>query len=123
MQALFEKAYFEWFRVDLETISANLVNLNCSVPGVRPQIGLSALIDADGRRKTSEEAQTGTRPVWFDDGWRETRVFWRDHLPAGAGLRGPAIIEQMDTTIVVEPGNTMDQDSDGNLIIDIGDAP
>ena len=47
---------------------------------------------------------------------------WRDHLPLDATLTGPAIIEQMDTTIVIEPGDSLETDIEGNLIITIGGA-
>jgi hypothetical protein len=40
----------------------------------------------------------------------DTPVYWRDHLPADAEIAGPAIIEQMDTTIVIEPGDHRDAD-------------
>ena len=65
------------------------------------------------------EAETGRRPVWFG-GFVETPVYWRDHLPADAVIHGPAIVEQMDTTIVIEPGDIARQDGDGNIIIAIG---
>lgn len=121
MQALFERAYHDRFRVDLPTIRANLVNLNCSVIGRRPAVDLSLLIDAAGRRATVAAAQTGSRPVWFG-GWTDTPVYWRDHLPAELDLAGPAIIEQMDTTIVVEPECRVAADADSNLIITVGAA-
>ena len=41
------------------------------------------------------------RKVWFG-AWVETPVYWRDHLPLDPGLTGPCIIEQMDTTIVID---------------------
>lgn len=119
MQRLFERAYHARFRVDLPTIRANLVNLNCSVIGERPEVDLSSLIDPAGRRATAEPRTT--RPVWFG-GWRETPVYWRDHLPLTIGLEGPAVIEQMDTTIVVDPGCRATSDRDGNLIVEVPHA-
>ena len=119
LQQRFEAAYHARFHVDLPTIRANLVNLNCSVIGQRPLIDLSRLIDPAGRRASATQAQTGSRPVWFG-GWVETPVFWRDHLPPDLALPGPAIIEQMDTTIVVAPGDHVRADATGNLIIDVG---
>jgi len=59
--------------------------------------------------------------VWFG-GWVATPVYWRDHLPLDLALHGPAIIEQMDTTTLVEPGDLVTSDADGNLIIHIGGA-
>ena len=116
LQAAFERAYHARFRVDLDSIPANLVNLNTSVIGARPEIDLAALIDPAGRRATLAEAQTCTRPVWFE-GWTDTPVYWRDHLPADLNLTGPAIIEQMDTTLVLDPGDHARMDADGNLIV------
>ena len=116
LQGLFEAAYHARFRVDLPTIRANLVNLNVSVIGVRPALDLSQLIDPAGRKDRAEPASS--RKVWFD-GWHETPVFWRDHLPLKLLLQGPAIIEQMDTTIVVDPGAQVASDTDGNLIVEV----
>jgi len=118
LQQRFNAAYHARFHVDLPTIRANLVNLNCSVIGQRPLIDLSRLIDPAGRCRDTAQAQTGTRPVWFG-GWVETPVYWRDHLPPDLALQGPAIIEQMDTTIVVAPGDLVRVDPTGNLIITI----
>jgi N-methylhydantoinase A len=116
LQQRFEEAYFARFHVALPEIRANLVNVNTSVIGRREEIDLSALIDSKGRKKTLTDAQTGTRSVWFD-GFIDTPIYWRDHLPADATLIGPAIVEQMDTTIIIEPGDHAHQDADGNLII------
>lgn len=121
LQELFEAAYFHRFRVDLPEIKASLVNVNTSVIGRRPGIDLALLIDPAGRRETLDAARTATRPVWFD-GWRETPVYWRDHLPLSARIVGPAIVEQMDTTIVIEPGDDAVQDRDGNIIITLGNT-
>ncbi|MCU0909691.1 MAG: hypothetical protein MUF73_20245 [Rhodobacteraceae bacterium] len=66
-------------------------------------------------------AQTGTRPVWFD-GWRETPVYDRAKLPPDAVIQGPAIVEQMDTTLVIDPGDRAAPDPEGNLIVTIGGA-
>jgi N-methylhydantoinase A len=117
MQRLFEAAYHARFRVDLPTIRANLVNLNVSVIGERPALDLSRLIDPTGRKATAEPADT--RKVWFD-GWHTTNVYWRDHLPLRIDFQGPAIIEQMDTTIVIDPGARVASDPDGNLVIEVG---
>ncbi|MES2845836.1 MAG: hydantoinase/oxoprolinase family protein [Pseudomonadota bacterium] len=114
LQQGFEAAYHARFRVTLPTIRANLVNLNTSVIGQRPQADLSRLIDPAERRPTAVPRET--RTVWFD-GPTETPVYWRDHLPLDVTLTGPAIIEQMDTTIIVEPGDRVTSDADGNLIL------
>lgn len=122
LQLLFEKAYFARFKVELPEIRANLVNLNTSVTGVRPQIDLSRLIDPAGRGATLEDARREIRPVWYHGIWHDTPVYAREKLPLDATIEGPAILEQMDATTVLEPGDRARSDADGNIIIDIGEA-
>ncbi|WP_075217943.1 hydantoinase/oxoprolinase family protein [Mongoliimonas terrestris] len=119
LQRRFEEAYLARFHVELPEIRANLVNVNTSVIGRRAEIDLSALIDAHHRKGSLEEATTGRRPVWFG-AFVDTPIYWRDHLPADAVIEGPAVVEQMDTTILIEPGDTARQDADGNLVITLG---
>lgn len=116
VQRRFEAAYHARFRVDLPTIRANLVNLNVSVIGERPAQDLSRLIEPAGRKESAEPA--ARRKVWFD-GWHQAPVYWRDHLPLKIELQGPAIIEQMDTTVVIDPGARVGSDVDGNLIVEV----
>jgi len=122
LQALFDKAYFARFKVELPEIRANLVNLNTSVTGVRPAIDLSRLIDPAGRATTLDEARREIRPVWYAGQWHDTPVYAREKLPLDAVIDGPAILEQMDATTVLEPGDRACCDADGNIIIDIGEA-
>ena len=56
--------------------------------------------------------------MWFDGGWRDTPVYLRDALPRDAVFPGPAIVEQLDTTTVVEPGFTARRDPLGNLLLE-----
>lgn len=116
LQRLFDAAYDARFRVELPEIRANLVNLTCSVTGERAALDLSRLIDPLGRRAVARPE--GERAVWFGE-WVETPVYWRDHLALDLALQGPAIIEQMDSTLVVEPGAVVTSDADGNLIVDL----
>jgi N-methylhydantoinase A len=120
IQRRFEEVYFNRFRVRLDNIKANIVNVNTSVIGRRAAFDLSRLIDPSGRKSRLEDAQTDTRPVYFDGGFQETPVYQREALPSDAAFDGPAIIEQMDTTILVEPGDHVTSDNEGNLIIHVG---
>lgn len=122
LQDLFETAYFARFKVELPEIRANLVNLNTSVIGLRAPLDLSTLIDPAGRAATLDGALNEVRPVWFDGRWIDTPVYARERLPLDAVLDGPAILEQMDATTVLPPGDTLAGDPDGNLIITIAGA-
>ena len=119
LQSLFEAAYHARFKVALPNIRANLVNLNCSVIGRRPETDLSRLIDPEGRLGAASIKEM--RRVWFS-GWRDVPVYWRDHLPLDLSLQGPAVIEQMDTTIIIDPDCTVTSDPDGNLIVEVKHA-
>jgi len=116
----FEAAYMARFKIALDEIRPKLVNINTSVIGVRPPLDLSLLIDPAGRQATVADARTGSRPVFFDTDWVETPVYARERLPIDAAFNGPAIVEQMDTTIVIEPGDRVTGDTQGNLIIHVG---
>lgn len=116
----FEAAYMARFRIELDEIRAKLVNANTSVIGVRPTFDLTRLIDGAGRAADLAAARTGARPVYFDGAWRETPVYWRDSLPIDYRLEGPAIVEQMDTTVVIEPGDVATPDALGDILVDVG---
>ena len=122
LRALFEEVYYNRFRVELAEIKANLVNIKTSVIGEREPLDLSKLIDPGGRKSSINDAQTGVREVYFDGRWHPTPVYWRDHLPEAFTMDGPAVIEQMDTTILIEPGDRARSDANGNILVAIGEA-
>jgi len=61
-----------------------------------------------------EDAQVAERPAYFGR-FVPTAIYERARLPLGAGLAGPAIVEQTDTTTVIPPGVTARVDPVGNL--------
>jgi N-methylhydantoinase A len=75
-----------------------LVNLRLTAIGRLPSLSL-ALPPA------TAPARCRMREVWFPQvGSTPCPVHWREGLAAGETLAGPAIIEAMDSTIVVPPG-------------------
>jgi len=64
-------------------------------------------------------AKTGERPVYFPDlgGFVETSLYDRAKLQPGNELVGPAIVDQLDATTVILPGQTAVVDTYRNLII------
>lgn len=62
----------------------------------------------------------GTRAVYFDaETSVEAPVYMRADLGPGQSIAGPAIIEQLDTTTPIYPGDSVAVTSDGHLIITI----
>jgi N-methylhydantoinase A len=53
----------------------------------------------------------------MEGGFRKTPIYQRASLPQQ--LVGPAIIEQLDCTTVLEPGNKLTIDKLGNLLIEV----
>jgi N-methylhydantoinase A len=75
------------------------------------------------------ELQTGPLPepvssrgVTFDDGETHdsTPVYWRADLCAENRIEGPALIAEPDATVLLAPGDRLEVDSFGNLIITVG---
>jgi len=59
----------------------------------------------------------GERTVHLEGGSRTVPVYQRFALAPGAGIAGPAIIEQPDTTTLLLPGQTGIVDAHGHLIL------
>jgi N-methylhydantoinase A len=68
-----------------------------------------------------EKAQRGTRSVYLDDTGRyaDISIYRRDSLPIGVKQAGPFIVEQIDSTTIVLPGEQAHVEPNGNLIIDM----
>ncbi|PTB16939.1 methylhydantoinase [Trinickia symbiotica] len=66
------------------------------------------------------DAMVGTRRVWIPEagGFTDCPLYDRETLGPGHALDGPAIINQMDSTTLVLPGQTACVDSFLNLIIE-----
>jgi N-methylhydantoinase A len=60
--------------------------------------------------------------VFGEEGAVKTGVFRRDELSAGARIPGPAIVEQLDSTVVTPPGDEAEIDGYSNIIIRVGGA-
>lgn len=67
----------------------------------------------------AEAALKGVRPMIFapDGIAQETPVFGGAKLGAGDTVRGPAVIEEITTTLVIEPGWTAVLDANGTYVV------
>jgi N-methylhydantoinase A len=117
LREVFDEAYWQRFRVRVPDARAVLVSLHTGVVGRRKRIDLRAL--ASKRDAAAPASAEPSRQVWFDGGWCETAIHRREALLPGARFSGPAIVEQLDATVLIEPGQPVEVDSLGNLIIDV----
>ena len=120
LREAFERAYFDRFGIALPELGALLVNLKTSVIGRREAVDLGLLAAGTERVSRPEDAIEEERPVWFPQGWLPTPVFARDRLPLEGRFEGPALLRQLDTTIVIEPGDRVEIDRFGNLLVTVG---
>ena len=67
------------------------------------------------------DARKGSRQVYFQElgTYTETSVYDHYKLPVGQELKGPAIVEQRESTAVVGPSGVFHVDANGNLVINI----
>lgn len=112
----FNAAYREKFGNVLEGIPAVIVNLRTVVVGTRTA---AALPQATATGSGGSPVPQGRRPVHFGKTWFDTPVFRREALQPGMSLDGPAIIEQSDTTTVIEPDMALTVDRNGNLLVKV----
>ncbi|HJM93744.1 MAG: hydantoinase/oxoprolinase family protein [Alphaproteobacteria bacterium] len=122
IQAAFDEAYFNRFALHLPEIGAVLVTLHTAVIGRRREVALASLMEPGLRAEDLAAAEHGQRKVWFPGGWQDTPIISRDALPIGACFMGPAVLEQLDTTIIIEPSNEVEVDQAGNLVIHVAAA-
>ncbi len=112
--AAFEATYRRAYGRVLPGVPIRVVNLRSAVTGRRPKIDLLSL--APAADAALDAARRGARPIWFA-GPHQAQVWDRLALPVGAVLAGPAVLEQPDTTILIEPGQQGRVDRFGNLIL------
>ena len=114
----FERAYWERFEVELREMRAQVVSLRTAIIGRRRPVSLDGLIALEAAAQGAP-APESRRRVWFEDGWHDTPVYRREQLGVGVEFGGPAIVEQLDTTTVIEPGDRVRVDRLGNLEITV----
>jgi|TARA_B100000475_G_scaffold195367_1_gene171826 N-methylhydantoinase A len=121
LQKSFEKSYLNRFKVKLSEIKANIVNVNTTIQGHKAPFDISLLNNKLDRRLDLDDALLEYRNVYFKDKFLNTPIYSRDRMPFEFEMKGPAIIEQMDTTILIEPNDKVYGDYLGNMFIEVGD--
>jgi N-methylhydantoinase A len=116
IRSSFEAAYLASFSRLLPGLAMRIVSLRVAAIGRRPAFDFSVF--APGPTALLDAARLGVRRVWFPGGWRDTTIWARLELPADARIQGPAILEQPDATVVIEPGFAGQIDALGNLMVE-----
>ena len=99
-----------------------VVSWRVRLAGPRPdlKLGVSAA-DDDGASSDACRALKGERPAYFPElgGFHATAVYDRYKLGHDAELRGPAIVEERESTVVIGPGGSARIDDVLNLIVEL----
>ena len=75
---------------------------------------------ARGQKAPAKAAFGGKRNVYYGGKWHTTPTYQREALAAGNRIKGPALIEEYASTTVLMPGDVMEVDALGNLVIAVG---
>ena len=125
VRAQFGAAYRAAYGRLLEGIPVRVMNLRYARIGVRPKFDLRILAPrADAGAAGSQLAEPkplGSQRVYHAGRWWAADRYDRLALPVGFVIDGPAICEQSDTTVWIEPGFSARVDDLGNLIVRVRD--
>jgi N-methylhydantoinase A len=91
-----------------------IVNLRAVVQGKATMLKAPSIEQGDS---DPSEAAVGTETIFIDDSDQDATIYDRSKLKAGNRIAGPAIVVEMDSTALIQPGHTGEVDSYGNILI------
>ncbi|MBM2806775.1 MAG: hydantoinase/oxoprolinase family protein [Deltaproteobacteria bacterium] len=95
-------------------------------PVMMVNLRLSALGKFDNKlplattSRAADRGERGRRPVIFETKAADCSIYLRSGFKAGDRLDGPAVIEELGATILVYPGDRMQVNEFGHLVIEVG---
>ncbi|UCH27234.1 MAG: hypothetical protein JSV66_06220, partial [Trueperaceae bacterium] len=97
-------------------LGLEITTCRLTASGPPPQITLQEIGSSAG---DPSDAIKGYRQAYFSDlgGFVDTPLYERSRLSAGMHFRGPAIIEEIDSTAVIGPASTVTVDATANLVV------
>jgi N-methylhydantoinase A len=75
---------------------------------------------ARGASAPLASASRGRRRVWLENRWVSVPIYAREALRAGNRIAGPGLVEEHASTTLLRPGDRLQVDSYGNLVIEVG---
>lgn len=117
--ASFERVYAELYGHTVPNTPIDVMSWRLVASGPRPELRLPRSAAGGGG------ALKGTRSVYLPDGggFGEVPVYDRYRLGASDGFAGPAIIEERESTVVINGPARITLDANRNLIVDPEAAP
>jgi len=114
----FEDTYRKLYGRTIANVPVEVVSFRLFAMGPTPRVAFQGGQDA---RACDGQAVKGSRPAYFPDagGLVETQVLDRYSLYPGYTGKGPAIIEERESTAIVPPGWRFTLDKNASLIIEV----
>ena len=114
VERAFLDAYERLFDRRIEGLPIEVLSWRLAASASRPAVPATLGASIGG------EAKKGERDVWFaQTGRKPCAVYDRYRLQPGVTLRGPAVVEERESTTVIGPDCDFGLDAHGNLVIDI----
>jgi N-methylhydantoinase A len=115
IRARFDQLHQEHYGHSAPNEPVMMVNLRLSALGrFENKLPLASAL------RREHNGERGRRPVIFDSKPIECPIYLRSGFSPGDRLDGPAVIEEMGATILVYPGDKMQVNEFGHLVIDVG---
>src|SRR6266516_3111531 len=96
---------------------AEIVSLRSTITGIMRKPPQERI--ARGKSAPNSSAFTGRRPVYLQGKFGPTPTYARAALTAGNRISGPALIEEHAATTLLLPGDRLEVDAGGHLIINV----
>ncbi len=111
----FERLHEQFYGYSISGEVIELIRFNVTAIGRTPKPVLSRV------EPGALPDPVAQRPVYFAAmGFLQTPIYRRESLPAGARLGGPAVIEEVDSTTLVHPGQQIAVDAYGVMTLTRG---
>jgi len=118
IKALFDAVHARRYGTSAPSEPAEIASLRTTVTGMIEKPGIDPI--RSGRAAPPRDAHTGSRQAYFrETGFVATPTFARAELLAGNRIAGPALIEEYASTTVLPPGDSLEVDAIGNLVMTI----
>jgi N-methylhydantoinase A len=111
--AAFHALHEQLYTFNQPDTPVEIVTLRVTAEGALPRPRIPAL----PKGGSAGDAIVGEQTVDFDGEIRTAPIYDRGRLGAGAILKGPAILRQLDSTTLLFPGQTADVHEFGSLIV------
>ncbi len=115
VRAAFEVEYKRLYGHIQQGGTIMVASLRLTAAGSTGEVAVSG-----GERAVDEPKAMERRSVWHaSHGWQPTPIYDGAEIRPGHRIAGPALIEELTTTVLAGPGDTLWVDDDGNFFIDV----